>query len=285
MLTWIIIIVILIIIILRMVHELHCLKVTHYELHTEKLKGEGHVRMVFISDLHLRRYGEENERLITEIENQNPDMILIGGDMTVKSEKAEDQILYALLTNLVEIAPVYYASGNHEVSLKENARFETDRFEKLLEKCDESGVTYLANESKTIETQAGEVCITGLELSYDYYDKRVRRPLKQEELTEYLGEPDRSVYNILLAHPPAYLNEYAVHGTDLVLAGHYHGGAIRFGKLGLVSPQVRFFPKYSAGKFVKDKTTMIVTRGVGSHSVNMRLFNYPEIVVVDLSAK
>lgn len=90
---------------------------------------------------------------------------------------------------------------------------------------------------------------------------------------------------IVLAHEPQYLQEYADAGADLVLSGHAHGGQFRLPFIGgLVAPDQGFLPKYTSGDYTIADTDMIVSRGLGNSIIPVRLFNYPEIVCVELKA-
>lgn len=113
-----------------------------------------------------------------------------------------------------------------------------------------------------------------------------RRKSVQEFLTSVLGKKDEDIFHILIAHNPIYFKEYAAWGADLIFSGHVHGGLIRLPFLGgVVSPSFQLFPKYDAGKFTKDGKHMIISRGLGTHSNMPRIFNPPELVVVNLSPK
>ena len=91
---------------------------------------------------------------------------------------------------------------------------------------------------------------------------------------------------VVLAHEPQYLARYALTGVDLVLSGHAHGGQFRLPFVGgIVSPDQGFFPEYTAGEYYMDGTEMIVSRGLGNSVIPVRLFNYPEIVCVELKTK
>ena len=284
MITWIIIAVIILIIVVRVVYELHHLKTTQYELRSGKIPQGSSLRVVFLSDLHQRIYGSHNEELFGLIADQKPDLILLGGDMLLRKSEHREDLFYELLEKLPAVAPVYYAPGNHETALRDLDPADTARFDKMMDKCAAYGVHYLANE--TVEVSVSDkpvrLAVSGFDPPLAYYIHSEKCDPTASDIENDLGRPDPSVFSILLAHPPALFDEYVKYGPDLVLSGHYHGGAIRFGSVGLVSPQVKFFPKYSAGKYTKEGTTMIVTRGVGSHSVNLRLFNYPEIVILDI---
>ena len=70
---------------------------------------------------------------------------------------------------------------------------------------------------------------------------------------------------------------------DLVLSGHVHGGIMRLPFLGgVISPTLRLFPRYDGGLFREDGSTMILGRGLGSHTIPIRIFNPGELIVVDL---
>ena len=72
----------------------------------------------------------------------------------------------------------------------------------------------------------------------------------------------------------------------MVLAGHVHGGMVRIpGWKGIVSPAVRLFPKYDGGLFRIGKSTMLLSRGLGMHTIPIRLFNPGEVLVVDFESE
>lgn len=99
----------------------------------------------------------------------------------------------------------------------------------------------------------------------------------------HLGMADSGRFQILMAHSPMFFDAYAQWGADLTLAGHFHGGTIRIPGLGgLMTPQYQFFLPYCAGDFEKNEHRMIVGRGLGTHSVNIRLGNRPQLMAVRL---
>ena len=108
--------------------------------------------------------------------------------------------------------------------------------------------------------------------------------MKQEYLEELLADKDEESYGVLLAHNPDYFEQYAGWGADLVLSGHVHGGIVRvpFWNKGVLSPNIRFFPRYDGGMFKKEKSTMILSCGLGMHTIPFRLFNPGELVCVEL---
>ena len=106
---------------LEIYRELHHFRVTHYTIESQKFKGFSRdLNLIFLSDLHNRVYGEKNEPLLQAIRNEKPDLILIGGDMLVGKEDASYDIALDFTSQLPEIAPVLYATGNHEQRMREN---------------------------------------------------------------------------------------------------------------------------------------------------------------------
>ena len=99
-----------------------------------------------------------------------------------------------------------------------------------------------------------------------------------------LGQPDEKRFSILLAHSPVFFEEYAAWGADLTLSGHFHGGTIRLPVLGgVMTPQYQFFYPRCAGEFTDEKgRRMLVGRGLGTHSINIRFCDKPQVLVVKL---
>ena len=90
-------------------------------------------------------------------------------------------------------------------------------------------------------------------------------------------------FNILVAHSPEFFDTYVRTDYDLVLCGHYHGGMINLPWVGpLLAPNLTLRPRHATGAYRKNGRVVIVTRGIGSHGVNVRLFNRPEIAVIDI---
>ena len=103
---------------------------------------------------------------------------------------------------------------------------------------------------------------------------------KQQETTENFAD---NSYHILLAHNPSYMEAYKEWGSDLILSGHLHGGCVRLpGIGGVITPQAFLFPKYSGEMTVDGKQTIIVSKGLGTHTFNVRLFNPAEVIAITL---
>ncbi len=272
--------VILVVLVWIMLYDSNRFVVRHYSLRDQRIKKP--VKAVVLADLHNKRYGKENERLLQAIDEIRPDMILIAGDILTAKPKASLETAVDLLTKLAGKYPIYYGNGNHEHRLKlypENYGDMAERYEETLQKI---GIRRLVNEHTVLEESG--ICIYGSEIDKLYYKRFGIQPMDPEYLKSLLGQPSAEKYTILIAHNPDYFPKYADWGADLVLAGHVHGGMVRvpiWGK-GVVSPNVRLFPKYDGGEFTLGKTRMLLSRGLGMHTIPIRLFNPGEVLEVDL---
>lgn len=230
------------------------------------------LRLLLLSDLHDRLFGENYERLVETVQAAQPDLILIPGDL-ISRDRVDFAPTCALMHALTAVCPVYYAFGNHEIDLPAHART------KLLLAAHDSGVTVL--DDRVVRLQEG-LYLAGATLRRSVYRNEKNGfshliPYRQEELEAALGKKPGTT--ILLGHNPLCLEAYAGWGAELVLSGHVHGGAVRLPGVGLLSPERRFFPKYSRGVYHKEGTTMVVSGGLGK----LRLWNPPELRLITLT--
>ena len=274
---------------LEIYRELHHFRVTHYTIESQKFKGFSRdLNLIFLSDLHNRVYGEKNEPLLQAIRNEKPDLILIGGDMLVGKEDASYDIALDFTSQLPEIAPVLYATGNHEQRMREKPEIYQAAYADYRQQLKDRGVLFLENGSCRIEAGTVLLEISGVELPSASYKKLKKLPIQASDIAEYLHKDsvsvtEDSVYRILLAHNPAYMNAYKGWGADLILSGHLHGGVMRLpGIGGVITPQAFLFPKYSGEMTKEGEQTIIVSHGLGTHTINIRLFNQPEVVSICL---
>ena len=278
----VILIIVLILMILENIRELRNFTTTFYQIRSPKLKNliEKN-RVLFLSDLHNHSYGKDNERLLLKIKELCPQMILIGGDMLVRKDGNSYGGTLKFLSELPKICPVYYANGNHEQRLKEFPQKYEQSYEAYKEVLLKAGIHMLENESVVFSRDGIEIVITGLEIPLYGYQHFGVHPLTVSVITELIGSP-KGDYRILLAHNPDHVKEYQEWGADLILCGHYHGAVVRIpGVGGIISPNFQLFPKYSGGIYREENATTVVSRGLGTHSVPVRIFNPPELVVLD----
>lgn len=277
------------ILLLRSEYEKSCLNVPVYNIKTKK-KINGRKRIVFLSDLHNKQFGRNNERLTAEIDKLSPDIILIGGDMPVvkKTDKEDDtnkniealdlDTSLNLCERLAKKYPVFYANGNHELRLK-NIKKYGNAYQTFKYKLKKSGVHYLEDTHEVFEN----FVIYGLDIDGKYYTRKYIKSMSSEYINQKLGSADSEKFTILLAHSPMYHEKYAEWGADLALSGHFHGGTIRlFNNIGLMTPQYDFFSDRVVGMKDINGRKLIISAGLGTHSINIRLNNKPEIVVINV---
>lgn len=242
------------------------------------------MRAVVLADLHDKQFGRDNICLQEAIKEQKPDVILIAGDIvTAKPGRKLDKAV-SFLKELAVTYPIYYANGNHEHRLElypEEYGDMAQLYEKALK---EIGIDRLVNSH--VDLADAGITIYGTQIDKYYFRRFYTAPMEEGYLEQLIGQKDDSKFNILIAHNPDYFPQYAAWGADLVFSGHVHGGMVRIpGWKGIVSPAVRLFPKYDGGLFRIGKSTMLLSRGLGMHTIPIRLFNPGEVLVVDFKSE
>lgn len=285
---WLILIgVIVLICIVEWIREIVIFKVTHYDIKSDKLNKLNHERkIVFLSDLHNNCYGKNNEKLFDAVKEQNPDLILVGGDMLVGKADVSSKVTEDFVSKLTEICPVYYANGNHEQRMKTYPETYGTVYQEFKETLEQDGVTFIENTSAVINWDGCQFRIYGLEIPVGYYKKFRRQTLPVDVVEQQIGTADDSFFNILLAHNPTYTNTYLEWNADLILSGHFHGGVVRIPKLGgIITPQWHMFPKYSGELTIKDGKHVVVSKGLGTHTLKIRFLNPAEVIVLHLNGE
>ncbi len=276
--------VILVICIAEWMREIFTFRITHYVITSDKLKNVKNERkIVFLTDLHNRRYGKENDKLLEAVREQEADLILIGGDMLIGKKNVSSEVAEEFITKLAEIGPVYYANGNHEQRLKLDPDIYGTKYEDYKHTLSAKGIRFLENEHVDIVWDDCPVQIHGLEIPREAYTKFRKGAVSLEQITERIGQADDTKYQILLAHNPLYVKTYIKWGANLILSGHLHGGMVRIPKLGgIITPQFGFFPKYSGELTVEKDASVVVSKGLGTHTINIRFLNPAEVIVLHI---
>ncbi len=263
-------------------YDTHHFVVRNYNFVSNKIKKP--VKLVMLSDLHNYQYGRDNIQLLEAISKENPDAVVLAGDMITAQTKEKFDKTVEFLAKLKDKYPLYYAFGNHEQKIN----LYTDRYgdmgERYAKALKEAGIAPLCNTHITLPEWG--LTIYGLEIGHEYFQRFKTKPFPDNYLESLLGKKEEDTYGILLAHNPEYFPEYADWGADLVLSGHIHGGIVRLPFLGgVISPAIRFFPKYDGGLFTEGTSHMALGRGIGTHSPNVRMFNPGEMLVITLNPK
>ena len=271
-----------IIILCELVSAAFCIITISLDSYSVPLKNLAYpVRIILLSDLHGKSFGRENSRLIAKIQKQSPDAIFLDGDMIDRSADPTDvQELLRLIERLHEIAPVYFAPGNHELEY-----MQTDT--SLLTQVAEAGAV-VVNDSYADVTLAGQPLRIGGTMGHAFYFGRSEEEFSSSPEYQFLKAfEDTDVPKICLAHMPdtfIFNGAYNLWNVDLVLSGHTHGGLIRLPFIGgLYAPMQGWFPEYDQGYFrLGEHMQMVITSGLAGHGMIPRINNPPEIVVIDL---
>jgi len=264
---WIIILSLVVCIPLYFLWQNTHLVTTHYEIDVsnESLNG---LRIVQLSDLHSKTFGDSQERLVSKVLDLEPDLIVLTGDMIDKNVESIDNHLNFLRNFTEEEVPVYAVSGNHE--------YWTNNLDEIKVIYDDLGVVFLDDESSEVTINDTTLTLFGL-------SDRAKHPSDTAYLNA-LPEGEAQTFSLLLAHRSVFFNSYSEKDYDLVLSGHAHGGMFRLPFIGgLYSPDQGLFPKLTTGPYKKEDTFLIVSRGLGNSVIPLRIMNRPEIVVVNLT--
>lgn len=273
------IIAILICFCLVMCYDCNRFVIVAYEWKSKKITKE--YTFVLLSDLHNKSFGRGNEKLLLKIEELSPDGILTAGDMLTAQKDGRSYVAAELMERLAAKYPVYYGMGNHEHRMKVSPEEFENQYESYRERLFRAGIEPLINES--VSLPSANIRISGLQMDGCYYRKFRKYLMPESYLTDILGQPQEDAFQILIAHNPEYFEDYARWGADLVVSGHVHGGLMRLPFLGgVVSPKLTLFPKYDGGQFECGDSVMVLSRGLGTHTLPIRIFNPGELVTIHL---
>ncbi|MFS0764030.1 metallophosphoesterase [Peribacillus phoenicis] len=234
-------------------------------------------KIVQLSDLHSKSFENNHSELVKKVKKVKPDLIVFTGDL-IDSDRYNEKTSLTLMGKLVQIAPVYYVTGNHE--------WWSGKFNSLEDKLKDTGVHVMRNTVEEITIGKDKIQIIGIDDPAKVNESYVERAIAEEDIKNAIKGLEEGVnFKILLSHRPELFSLYTQYEFDVVFSGHAHGGQVRIPFVGgLVAPNQGLFPEYSSGMHDVDKTTMIVNRGLGNSIIPLRVFNRPEIVVVALKS-
>ncbi len=248
-----------------------------YTFKTDKLLPDQSIKIVLITDLHSHMYGKEQQKIIKKIRSQSPDIIALAGD--ILDDVAPIYGTEIFLQKIKDIAPIYYATGNHEMWTREVSKVK-NMFKSY-------GINVLENNFEEIEINGIKLTLAGIEdpdiIPYE-------RPGSNwyEEVEEGLkGIGNNTGLKILLSHRPELVWFYNTLDFDMVLSGHAHGGQVRIPFIlnGLYAPHQGFFPKYAGGFYEHENFTHIVSRGASFNLLLPRIFNPPEVIAITIQGE
>ncbi len=254
------------------------LMVSEYEISSDKIpEGFDGYKIVQISDLHNAEFGEENCELLELIRQQEPDIIVITGDL-IDSRHTDIDVAISFCEKAVEIAPIYYINGNHEARI--------DGYNELEMAITSSGVIILNDEMTTLSIGDDSITLIGVQdpdfSAYGWFDDY---SCDIVDITIKNFDLDENSFVVLLSHRPEFFDVYVNNEIDLTFTGHAHGGQIRIPFIGgLYAPNQGFFPEYDAGVYEENGSVMVLSRGLGNSIFPLRVNNRPEVVVAVLKS-
>ncbi|HIX66320.1 MAG TPA: metallophosphoesterase [Candidatus Anaerotruncus excrementipullorum] len=241
-------------------------------IETPRLPPKTRLRLVVLSDLHGEPAGWRRQWLARLVQDQSPHLILLAGD--IFDDKRPFAHTEAFLRQLEGCAPLYYALGNHE--------FRSHRVPELCLRARALGVRLLRDGWVTLG--GGRVALAGVD---DYTAPAYGTPERWlahcrqrfAPLKEFAG------LRVLISHRPELKEAYGLLPFDLVVCGHAHGGQARIPGLcnGLYAVQQGLFPPWVGGLYRHGDWDQLVSRGVSRYLLLPRVFNPPEVTVLELS--
>ncbi len=257
---------------------MNCIESSKYTLFYRNLpKSANGLRAVLLSDLHNKCYGKNERKLYDKIVELRPDVVFMTGDMISHDFPRMGSFL-RFVKDLSGEFPVFYVNGNHECSDLTESEFL--RYNAEMKKC---GAVCLDNRSEIFrDMRIYGVC----------YDAKFYRGVRNHkfsfsefsvsDMNFYCKKKSSEGFSVLLAHNPADFETYAKWGADLTLSGHIHGGFLRLPIIGgILSPELKLFPKYQSGVYKKNSRKLVVSRGLG----RIRVLNRPEIISITLKKR
>ena len=255
--------------------ENNTLEISKYKIKSKKTIELVDFKIAQISDYHNSNSKSLKKSIIKSLNKEKPNIIVITGDL-VDSRFTNIDVSIDLITEIKDIAPIYYVSGNHE------SRIGSD-YDILKRKLLDNNVIIMEDKIEQINFNGAILNLVGISdpaLEHKSYldDKEIVAGVLKE--LKY----DRNSFTILLSHRPELYELYTEYEYDLVLSGHAHGGQIRIPFIGgIVAPNQWFLPKYDGGLYEEGTTKMIVSRGIGNSILPFRINNNPELVYITIT--
>ncbi|MFC4403882.1 metallophosphoesterase [Gracilibacillus xinjiangensis] len=247
----------------KVYYDTNIFKVETVTMKTEKLASNQSFTILQLTDIHNKEFGKENESLLKKVQDIDPDIVVITGDLISRQTDQLDNA-FELVEKLVELNPnIYYVSGNHE--------WENPLREKLFEGLEKRNVRMIDNQNALVEIDNMLIQIAGVA---DVSTEHDRLDLAAEGLAE-------DYFTLLLSHAPDVMENDYPGEIDLILSGHTHGGQIRLPLIGaFIAPDQGFFPKYDKGLFtLKEGQQLYIDSGLGTSTVPVRLFNQSQMTL------
>lgn len=246
---------------------------TTVALSSPKLPPGQTLRILHLSDLHLERWGEREERMVVLIQEAEADLILITGDYVNTSYRSDKETLAEVKRFLRKLkAPhgVYAVLGTPFVDYYVPPSFVNTK------------TTLLRDQVAPIRLdREHSLALIGVECHHN---------IQRDALTlaDTATKADPNAYRILLYHSPELMDHAPAQDIDLYLCGHTHGGQVRLPGYGAILTASALGKRYEMGRYDKEGTTLYVSRGIGMEGLaapRVRFLSPPEITLFEISGE
>lgn len=230
--------------------------------------------ILHLSDLHLTKLGKLERRVIEIIGSREVDTCFITGDVTAKPRASD--IFRRVCSAIRHRDPIYMVLGNseHKPWLDTSMLVEALKFD---------GLEMLINSSAIIRRGDEHIRVAGVDDAYSQLD----------DVDAAFEEVCDNEFVVFLTHSPCAAPKGIEKGADLVLAGHTHGGQVRFPFLGVIFTHTRSHKALNDGLYTSERLSkllktdpghaiLFVNRGIGTSRLHIRLLCPPEIVYITL---
>jgi uncharacterized protein len=247
--------------------------VLHTKVIQDKALSEAfeRLRVMQISDLHIKWIGYREKRLAKLIEDVDPDLIFITGDFISSNAGIDPCVKF--VGSIAKRRLVIAVLGNSDHSIN----FENVDTGLLVKGLSDAGVKLLLNSNLQIRisNKGGRprlVTILGVDDNFLMLDD-----IYKAEENSVIASPV-----ILLAHAPNIVDQIDVSKINLILSGHTHGGQIVLPFFGALSANSPAYARriYLSGLY-KTGTNLFVTKGVGTSVIPIRFYCKPEAVMFE----
>ncbi|MCD6441981.1 metallophosphoesterase, partial [bacterium] len=228
------------------------------------------LKIIQISDLHSKKFGKKEKRILEIISQQKADFLFITGDINeARASKINSNSKFWEELGKTNFGCVYAVFGNH---LYEDKKIEPIVLKSILEK---SGIKVLDNENVKLKREGQYIWLLGINDPHTNH----------HNLPKALQGVDNFSIRILLSHTPEIIDDLKTGDADLILAGHTHGGQVKIPGIRASWIPTKYHGKYARGLFKVKGAYMYVNRGIGNKKLPMRFNSRPEITLIKLTRR
>lgn len=252
------------------------IKVNYQSVKSDKLhKDLEMLQIAFISDIHYNNFMDAKrfENVVKKINEANPDVIIFLGDLIDEenSHNLSDEIIEKLISQLKEMDAKY-----GKFAVLGEADYQNQFIEEtVVDILFKSEFEIMRNEMYKLSQGTKET----------FQLVAIDSPLnKKDDIKKAYEQLDDQQFTLTIVHTPDTVNDLPQTQTDLVVAGHSHGGQVKIPLLGQLYNK-KLAEEYYSGLYNVGSIKLYVTNGVGTSNTDVRIFAPAEITVFTLKHK